>query len=109
MANKGTARRVPPASAPRRELRRYFVRNGYVRVADLERRKELSSKRYKKGYEVRIIVMGQEELTRVRELVKQAGFRPGRPFRKALRWAQPVYGKAAVEWFQRRRRERTGR
>jgi len=81
-------------------LRLAFHRNGYVRVANLARRKELGAMVYKKGYEVRIIVTTEAELSPLQDLVRRAGFKPGKPFRKAHQWAQPVYGKAAVEWFQ---------
>ncbi|OHB76189.1 MAG: hypothetical protein A2W31_05805 [Planctomycetes bacterium RBG_16_64_10] len=84
---------------PARELKSFFERSGYVRLADLDRRKELTSRRYKKGYEVRIMVWNQDDLRRLRDLLRQVGFKAGRPFRKVNRWAQPVYGKVAVEWF----------
>lgn len=86
--------------SPERLLRLAFQRNGYVRVADLARRKERGAMVYKKGNEVRIIVRTEAELARVQDLLRRVGFKPGKPFRKAHQWAQPVYGKAAVEWFQ---------
>ena len=39
------------------------------------------------------------ELLTVRRLLRAAGFKPGRPFRKAKQWRQPVYGRAAVPRF----------
>lgn len=72
-------------------------RSGYARVADLEKRKQLGSAAYKKGYEVRFVVGTKEELARVRRLLKAAGFDPGKPFLKHTKLVQPVYGRAAVE------------
>jgi len=79
----------------------FFQRNGCVRVPDLKRRKELGEK-YKKGYEVRLTAKTKEELDTMRHSLQQCGFKPGKPYKKHLRFAQPVYGKIAVEWFTAR-------
>jgi len=75
-----------------------FQRNGYVRVVDEKHRKEFGQK-YKKGYEVRLVANSKEELQIIRRLLKQAGFKPGKPYKKHLQFVQPVYGKSAVDWF----------
>ena len=84
-----------------RALQACFGRNGYVRVFDPARRNVESSQAYKKGYEVRLIVADARKLTELRRALEAAGFRPGRPFKKGHRIAQPVYGRAAVEAFRR--------
>jgi len=81
-----------------------------VRVFDPARRTDESSDAYKKGYEVRLIVADAHELAAVRRALEAAGFRPGRPFKKGRRIAQPVYGRQAVDAFRRvRASEASGR
>lgn len=55
---------------------------------------------YKKGWEARLVLRSEEELHYARRLLKQAGFKAGRPFKKTRQWAQPVYGKDAVAFFR---------
>ena len=96
-----TASPDPSASSQSasRSLAALFRRNGYFRLPHEDRRKEERT-RYKKGWEVRLILRSQEELREARRLLKLAGLKRGRPFRKAKRWAQPVYGKQAVDLFR---------
>ncbi len=91
----------PRNPVPAAVLRACFDRPGYVRAANLDRRKEVGSQRYKKGWEVRLLVRDARELAQVRRALAAAGFRLARPFQKHNRIAQPVYGKAAVEAFLR--------
>ncbi len=93
--------RLPQAAAdesPEGLLRQAFRRSGYVRVVDKTLRKEMGQK-YKKGYEVRLVVKTKRELTQIRQLLRQVGFKTGKPFEKHSRMVQPIYGKSAVEWF----------
>jgi hypothetical protein len=83
------------------ELKEFFKRNGYVRLPDKKRRK-MDSRNYKKGYEVRL-VLKQSELPHVRRLLQQSGFRLTTPFAKLTQIVQPIYGKAAIEFFLSRR------
>jgi hypothetical protein len=87
---------------PGARLRQYFQHNGYVRVADPSRRKECGQL-YKKGFEVRLVVATQRELVKLRQVIHKVGFKAGRPFQKHRRLVQPIYGKAAVEWFLRKK------
>jgi len=75
-----------------------FQRNGYFRVPDFDKRKRLGT-RYKKGWEVRLVLTSEDELEEARHLLAKAGLTAGRPFAKHNRWVQPVYGKEAVEFF----------
>ena len=84
--------------SPEGLLRQAFRRSGYVRVANQTRRKEMGQK-YKKGYEVRLVGKTRAELTQIRRLLRRVGFKAGKPFEKHSRIVQPIYGKAAVEWF----------
>ncbi len=88
------------AKADMARLAQLFQRNGYIRVPRDERRRELGP-RYKKGWEVRLVLKSEEELEEARRLLEQAGLKPGSPFRKSKQWAQPVYGKKAVDFFSR--------
>lgn len=74
----------------------YLRANSYARVPNEERQEEEGWTTYKKGYELRIVVRTQEELRQVRRLLNEAGISPGKPFRKAQQWVQPVYGREAV-------------
>lgn len=84
-----------------RTLAWYYRRNGYLRRPDAERVAVEGSRQYKKGDEVRLVANSLEELQLIRRLLSEAGFRPGRPFRKARQYRQPVYGKQAVARFLR--------
>jgi hypothetical protein len=86
-----------------RELRKLFRRNGYARVVSLKKRKKLTSRKYKKGYEVRFVLVDEGELERTRRLLGDAGFKPGKEFPKNKRLVVPVYGKTAVQTFAPRR------
>ncbi len=83
-----------------RQLARFFTRNGYVRTQN-KSRLATEPGRYKKGDEVRLIAKSDEELHLIRKLLEQAGFRPGRPFKKELQYGQPIYGKQEVARFLR--------
>ncbi len=73
-----------------------FLRaNSYARVPD-ETRQEEGWTEYKKGYELRIVVKTQDDLKRVRKLLQDVSIKPGKAYRKAQQWVQPVYGKQAV-------------
>ncbi|MBE7531805.1 MAG: hypothetical protein HND44_19515 [Chloroflexi bacterium] len=78
----------------------FFRRNGCVQLVDEERRKKLGQK-YRKRYEVRLIANSEEELETIRYLLKQSGFKPGKPYQKRRQFVQAVYGKSAVDWFTR--------
>jgi len=75
-----------------------FRRNGYVRAPDMEKRKQFGLK-YRKGWEVRLVLASEEDLEETRRLLAKAGLTAGQPFTKHSRWVQPVYGKTAVEFF----------
>jgi len=81
-----------------KKLGNYFHRNGYVRRANAVRRAQ-EGQLYKKGAEVRLVAHSRAELTEIRQLLKQAGFKVARPFSKANQLRQPVYGIAEVSRF----------
>lgn len=78
-----------------RVLRRYYKRNGYVRVPDASRKMREGSG-YKKGYEVRLVAHDRDELRAIRDLLRDAGFHVPRSFTKQRQIIQPVYGMEAV-------------
>ena len=80
-----------------RRLSAVFRRSGYVRRQSSRRLAAEGYRRYKKGDEIRFIATSRSELATVRRLLRRAGFQPGRPFPKGRRFAQPVYGRAAVQ------------
>lgn len=105
--NSGNIRimRVPATSHDKaREsfLVKLFRERGYTRAPD-QRRRRKENQRYKKGYEVRLPVRTKEELRRVRQLLRKAGLKPGKPYNHHSYLVQPVYGKKAVEWFHSQR------
>lgn len=114
------ARKRSSGTRPEVLLARHFLdSSGYVRHQNPDVRDELGDDwhyMYKKGWEVRLLVDSKTELSRVRGWLRQAGFRPGKPFTKGNRICQPVYGREDVERFlelvagerraRRRRRKR---
>lgn len=80
-------------------LAELFRRNGYVRRLNAERRDAEGYWGYKKGDEVRLVANSLAELAEIRQLLRAAGFKPGRPFRKARQYRQPLYGRAQVARF----------
>ncbi len=85
---------APPEASPQL-LKEIFMHNAYIRVPNKERQKELGQK-YKKGYEVRFAVKTEDEVEALSRLLREAGFSPARPFRKAKQIILPVYGEKAV-------------
>jgi hypothetical protein len=89
-----------PASEEATErLAELFHRNGYVRRQNARRLRKEGWWGYKKGDEVRLVANSQRELAEVRRLLRAAGFKPGRPFRKANQYRQPLYGREQVARF----------
>jgi len=81
-----------------RQLAYLFHRNGYVRRVNVERRRTEGQK-YKKGDEVRLVAESRSELTTIRRLLHQAGFKVARPFVKGRQFRQPLYGRQEVARF----------
>ncbi len=81
------------------KLKAIFRRNGYIRVP-IEARRKMQGRKYKKGYEVRLVAEEQEELDDIRIALTRIGLKPGKPFAKGSRTIQPVYGKEAVDFFK---------
>lgn len=78
--------------------RYYFKWKGYIRWPNPKRRSQEGQK-YKKGYEIRFVAKTQKELSEMRKILKNAGFKLGEPFKKANQIVQPIYGRQAVERF----------
>lgn len=79
-----------------------FDRNGYVRRQNPARRKADGCMSYKKGDEVRLVANTPSERSRILQLLRTAGFKPGRPFVKDQRGRQyrvPLYGREQVARF----------
>ena len=81
-----------------KKLAAIFHRNGYIRRFNPKRRAK-EKRKYKKGDEVRLVADTYDELRAIRRLLREAGFAPGRPFRKGKQWRQPVYGRETVARF----------
>jgi hypothetical protein len=86
------------ATAARR-LRDLFLRTGYVRRYHPSVRRKVGSERYKKGFEVRLTLHSLREARAVAGWLRQVGLKPGRAYSKHGKVIQPVYGRAALEWF----------
>ena len=80
------------------QLIELYRKNGYARTPNTKRRASEKAK-YKKGWEIRLVLGSEDELDEVRRLLKQEGMEPGNPFRKSTRWVQPLYGKRIFERF----------
>lgn len=81
------------------QLSGYFLRNGNIRTPSPERLRE-GHWRYKKGWEVRLVLESWIELRQARRVLAAVGLRAGRAYRKGSRWVQPVYGRAAADLFR---------
>ncbi len=86
-------------SAPS-QIRALFERGGYIRRPNLDRLDEMGSQQYKKGYEVRLVLLTQTEVRLTKRLLKEVGLRVGKPFAKHSRIVLPIYGEEAVTWFE---------
>jgi hypothetical protein len=84
---------------PEARLAYFFHRNGYLRLPDQARRRQEGSRKYKKGYEVRLVARSEVELKQMTSLLRQVGLKAGRPYQKGKQKVQPIYGKQAVERF----------
>ena len=81
------------------ELAALFVRNGVLRLPDVEQRSKNPST-YKKGYEARFVAYSAQELRHIQRLLRQAGFPVAASHSKSRRFVQPLYGKRHVRRFQ---------
>lgn len=88
------------------ELAIFYYRNGYVRRADPKRLTGPRTELYKKGSEVRLTAESYKEMLAIRRLLKAAGFKPGKTFRKGGQYRIPLYGHDQVDTFLRFVRER---
>ena len=65
---------------------------GYFRVASAAKRKKRKLK-YKRGWETRIPAEDKAEAQTIQQIIRDAGFKPGRPFQKHNQFIVPLYGK----------------
>jgi hypothetical protein len=89
----------PVADSVVEQLAALFRRNGYVRPPAAKRLAGQGYGRFRRGYEFRLTAKDRSELRLVRDLLRQAGFRPARPFVKGRQFRQPVYGRAELQRF----------
>ena len=89
-----------PAVVPTKEvveqLAALFKSSGYVRRQDEERLAEEGPHSYQKGEEVRFKASSEAELEDIRRLLREAGFRLGKPYGPKSQSRQPVYGRDQV-------------
>jgi hypothetical protein len=83
------------------ELATLFRRNGYVRPPLKKRKKDDSPGVFRRGFEFRLTASTKEELRHIRQLLKQAHFKPASAFIKSNQYRQPVYGRESLERFLR--------
>ena len=72
---------------------------GCIRVPNAMRRKR-EGQAYKMGYEVRLPARTMADLRDLRTLLRDAGFKPGKPYRKGRGFILPLYGRETVERFR---------
>ena len=77
----------------------YYRRNGCMRRPNRRRRKK-EKRKYKMGYEIRLVARTKLEIDEIRGLLAAVGLKPGNPYAKVHQWVVPVYGKAAMEQFK---------
>ena len=81
------------------DLTALFNRNGYVRPPAKKRLAAKGTGHFRRGFEFRLTATSKSELRVIRKLLRQAGFKPGRPFTKGRQFRQPVYGRQELERF----------
>ena len=81
------------------QLAALFHRNGYVRPPIEKRLLGLGYGRFRRGFEFRLTASSRTELLSIRDLLREADFKPGKPFVKGRQFRQPVYGRHALERF----------
>ncbi len=81
------------------KLAAIYRRNGYVRQQNPDRVESCGWAGYKKGSELRLSASSKDELEELRDLLREAGFKPGRPFVKGRLYRQPIYGQPAIDRF----------
>ncbi len=97
-----SVRAIPIPISAAVELTAFFRRNGYVRRHDAARYAAQGCMKYKKGGEIRLVANEDKERVRIQRLLKLAGFKAGRPFRKSAERTQacvPIYGREQVARF----------
>ena len=82
----------------KRWLRNLSKHGAYSRYPHPARREELGQK-YKKGYEIRLLVRSEEQIHTTQLALAELGFTGGKPFKKNTRWVIPIYGKDRVKRF----------
>ena len=92
------------STQPEALLVQFLKRSGYLRLPNEERRAK-DDQKYKKGYEIRLVLNTQREPSRepvtVRRILRKVGIKPAKAFKKHNRWVQPIYGKKIIESFHR--------
>jgi len=89
------------------ELVRLIRRKAYLRQPSVERRRAEKG-RYRKGWEVRLVLRDEAELGEAQRVVEEAGLRTGRPFTKHSRWVLPLYGRKTAELVKAHVRRKRG-
>jgi hypothetical protein len=69
-----------------------FERRSSVRYQNQERYEKEGHEKYKKGYEIRLIV-SEEEYAEVNSALELLGFYPGKPYFKGVKQVIPIYGR----------------
>jgi hypothetical protein len=78
-----------------------FGRPGYVRVPNPERQQKDGHRRYKKGWEVRLVAADEAEVRLLERMAATLDYAPGASFRKGRKFVVPIYGESAVRAFRR--------
>ncbi|WP_026951229.1 hypothetical protein [Algoriphagus mannitolivorans] len=82
-------------------LKEVFLRNGYVRIKDESKLKELGSQKYKQGYEVRLIAKDEAELERIRTAISVLDLHVAKSYLNGKQFVQPIYGKEVTRKFEK--------
>jgi hypothetical protein len=86
---------APPVESWPDRLALFYRDHGYIRRPIPGR--ESGTPDTAEDWEVRFLFKSKRDLEALRHVLRQAGFKPGEPFRKYRLHMQPVYGREAVE------------
>ena len=91
---------APVAPLPPADVERGLWTRGCVRQPNRKRQRR-DGPTYKKGYEVRLAVETRGGAQRLAAQLRAAGLRAGRPYAHHSGFIVPIYGREAVEWYER--------
>jgi hypothetical protein len=84
------------ARTARKYVATFVLHHSYHRRPNPERRERDGHRKYKKGWELRLVATTEQEARKLRQALHVIGIEAGQPFPKARQTIVPVYGRDQV-------------